>query len=83
MNRWQAYTAIVREFLKNGHPLYALAALGLIILPPVVAGVVAYSIGRPAVTALAGNKEAAEKQQDLLEKKVDENINRTTRRVER
>lgn len=52
MNRWQACTEIIRAFLQKSHPLYALLALGLIVLPPVVAGIVIYSLGKPAVAAL-------------------------------
>ena len=52
MNRWQAYTLIVRAFLQRGHPVYALLALGLIILPPIVAGVVVYSLGQPAIEVM-------------------------------
>ena len=52
MNRWQACTEIIRAFLRKSHPLYALLALGMIVLPPVVAGIVIYLLGKPAVAAL-------------------------------
>lgn len=54
MNRWQACTEIIRAFLQRSHPVYALLALGLIILPPIVGCIIIYSLGKPAISAIDG-----------------------------
>lgn len=52
MKRWQAITEIVSTFVNRGHPGYALAALGLILVSGIATLLLAYTVGAPMLGAL-------------------------------
>lgn len=47
MNRWRAITEIVTRYIEKGHPGYALAALGLLLLSGLGVAILVYALGAP------------------------------------